>query len=534
MKNFLYSQQLTNHLVVCVLIVAVTSFGICQDAMAQAAQQEEYQVIELPEQYDIPNRLDYDPASVSREFKNEVERKRDALKVIEKQMVSAFKGEASVTDQQLVEFFNAKYFANLTQTTPRKLSEYGKLRNDFFRFYMARSNGNMRTRMLTLTFNTMSQVASENFHPAARVNALLMIGQLDTARGQTTRGGSAPVPYANALPFLMDIVADDNSEEYLKIAALVGVERHCCIQPRNGERARISQTMQNLMAAPAEDQPTTDAGYWIRRRAVRTLGCLKDPVVASQLSDIIVDTNENIWLRVDALTAYSQLEFSDPSQSAGFEISQAINALVASVARKEAETVVEKISSIREVALFLDEEDPTTASSKKNDDAADSGVGMGEMFDGNDNSRSGRAAAQSVELLPVYQRKLIRQRVKTVVYSALQVLDKKEADAILEHVVEVYGQGSDEAKYVAAVTAELNRLMSATDIVDIRGRRRDVDPDDNRTRAQKLHDVLSESANNLDELLASIQPEEEPEKDGAEEDATGEASSETADNSSDQ
>lgn len=74
--------------------------------------------------------------------------------------------------------------------------------------------------MLVLNFMKNVVRMDLNFSPAARSNAILMIGDLNQEEAGT--GAQAPLPLAEAMPFLVSVFQDPAQTDEVKI----GAERH--------------------------------------------------------------------------------------------------------------------------------------------------------------------------------------------------------------------------------------------------------------------------------------------------------------------
>ena len=69
----------------------------------------------------------------------------------------------------------------------------------------------------------MKQLAAGPYHPAVQVNAMLMIGELNSVE-------QPPTPLPEALDAMIAAVQDTKLSDAVRVAALVGIERH--VAPR--------------------------------------------------------------------------------------------------------------------------------------------------------------------------------------------------------------------------------------------------------------------------------------------------------------
>lgn len=216
--------------------------------------------------------------------------------------------------------------AEMTTLNPDAQAKLGDLRQDFFRKIVRATSDNNRAFLLNNVIMPKAvDVANKNYHPAARVNAVITIGLLDSQEGIS--GQRPPKPHLSALRELLKIVDDPQSPEYLVAAALSGLQRHAEIDGQLPDRERLRPDVRTLVvdsmlrviakydAKQAEDQP----GYVLSRRAVQTLDGLSLPAadpktseVNAALTKVATKLEAGKWLRLDALVALSRLPIDNP------------------------------------------------------------------------------------------------------------------------------------------------------------------------------------------------------------------------------
>ena len=185
---------------------------------------------------------------------------------------------------------------------------------------------------------------------AARINALLILGELNDVEAQL-RGAEAtpPVPAAAARKELMNVVST-NPSIALKVAALVGLRRHATLEMlAGGQRlgadaaAMVSLMVQLLQASPPP--PGQLAGHhWMQRLAAEIVGIFGTPgrngEVVIALDKLVRDEQLPDWLRcatLDALgriTMPAQLQL-DPAQTVAAAGKLALQSCTAATAQLE-------------------------------------------------------------------------------------------------------------------------------------------------------------------------------------------------------
>ncbi|MCI0491981.1 MAG: hypothetical protein L0Z07_03480 [Planctomycetes bacterium] len=185
------------------------------------------------------------------------------------------------------EFFTKYYFPAMTRTEPQALEELGKLRYELFARYLWATNSEPLQRDLTgMAFQAMVPIVGSKgqppYHPAARYNAILVIGQLDdqyAIEAGANRRPPKPLPQANE--FLAKVLeaanADKSVPPALMVGALVGLERHAQYRESLPAEAITKMTQEGLKIANRE---TPIAGVnrevfrWIQLQAARMLARL--------------------------------------------------------------------------------------------------------------------------------------------------------------------------------------------------------------------------------------------------------------------
>jgi len=222
----------------------------------------------------------------------------------------------------LMTSLDPKTGAPITSAPELKIGEisYGKLRKDLFQRYFWRFRKNeTHEHLLKLTLETMKVVATENYHPAARMNAMLIIGELNT-REYNASAKQPPEPDLRALGFLFGQLKPSNPE-YIRVAALIGIRRHAMIDGQRPEASRRIKTegkiaiLKEIQAILESDPPAnrSDEGHrYMQRLAMEIVGGFRDPgvanAIAKKLEAFIKDSELPHQFRCEALVAYSQLE----------------------------------------------------------------------------------------------------------------------------------------------------------------------------------------------------------------------------------
>ena len=160
-------------------------------------------------------------------------------------------------------------------------------------------------RITLLLLESMKGVAEGNYHPAARINAILLLSRLDRQPANPATK-TPPLPLEQTLPILLSLYQDANNVDGVRAAALHGIHRHV----RFGfpgidaeSRGTITQEMTSLLNAPAPAGRNAKAHAYLQRFAVDILDLVRpaeDNSLGTQLVSISADSS-----RPDLIALYS-------------------------------------------------------------------------------------------------------------------------------------------------------------------------------------------------------------------------------------
>jgi len=191
-------------------------------------------------------------------------------------------------------------------------------------------SGSARNFVNGLILEEIPKYANGNYHPAVRINAVLLLGDLD-AQPPSVSGidRQPPVPLPQALPLLLDFARDKKMPDSVKVAALVGVKRHAEYNLPDASRAQVTGDMLQLIAAREPPAGRSNDGHaWLRRQAAEVLGVLgdvgNDRRVYLALESVLNEQTSPLWLRCAAAQALGQLRYGD---SSSIDTSAAVAAL---------------------------------------------------------------------------------------------------------------------------------------------------------------------------------------------------------------
>jgi hypothetical protein len=182
---------------------------------------------------------------------------------------------------------------------------------------------------------------SEDYHPAVRANAVLLIGALDQ-KEETSPGGVGVIPLAEALPVLVSMSKDPKLPDCVRIPALIGVARHAEFEVPAA--ARKDAVVPLFVEIVGSKQPIGNGDLgghgWLRRRGAESIGVValkwpesNTPAVAAALLSLIGDDNASLVSRSEAAKSVGAIERSVLNGNAGV-IAQAIGSTAVAVAKR--------------------------------------------------------------------------------------------------------------------------------------------------------------------------------------------------------
>ena len=136
-----------------------------------------------------------------------------------------------------------------------------------------RSNPFLGKAVADLLLPPMKALATDNYHPTARINAVLLLGRMDSAPADAA-GRIPPRPYLAALPTLLDVYKDENNVDGLRVAALLGLQRQVGLgfnQIPAAQKDQLRSMMTELLDSKTPVNRTDQVHAYLQRYAVDIL-----------------------------------------------------------------------------------------------------------------------------------------------------------------------------------------------------------------------------------------------------------------------
>ena len=469
------------------------------------------------------------------------------------------------------EYLTDYLFPSMTQLDVQSLSSLGQQRADFLKSYLDDDyTGPVRQQLIQLTLDRMTQfMVNPELHPAVRLNAAYLIGQLDST--PAVRGSQAPQPAAAAVQALVTAFTTDDPQRYptfIKIAALAGIQRNAKIvkeagnQLDQGVRDQVTAELNRLLGQPTSDDPTT---YWLKRRAFQVGGLIGDSQTVQHMLDTLKSKDEPFWLQIDALNAINELSLLSVQPAENDAAANTITEFVVEALRKESKRVESKLDQlVFDNILFSDKDLVQTGSNFDGDAATGSpagrgggglgrgGVGGGAPDGGGSIGGGGlgagglgtggagagglgaggiggglgggatsiSASADNKLELPNYELDSVRSRLKSVAIFSIEALGKDTQSGLRRYL------SPNAETMVKKVVADLETLHRKANlgIIDLDDRNREEPNPEDPSFTEQLSELCKKLAGDIAEHLPNQGGDDDPDglRSGTSGDATGE------------
>jgi hypothetical protein len=195
-----------------------------------------------------------------------------------------------------------------------------------------------------LVLESMKKLATGDFHPAVRINAMLMIGELNRVEA-TTSEKAEPLP--EALKFLIAAAENAKFPDWLRVEAIVGILRHASLGIQEDEsRVAVSAAMLRLAVADLPTGPTAAGCAWIRAQAIEILGVLgslgQNDAVFNAMLKSVADDKLPSFVRCEAADSLGKLNYSSAAAIKPVETAIVLGDYASDVCKEELQFVKTK------------------------------------------------------------------------------------------------------------------------------------------------------------------------------------------------
>jgi hypothetical protein len=230
------------------------------------------------------------------------------------------------TKASLDRFFQQYFFP--VMTTEEGLKTIADDRKYFLTQYaQAAKDSAAHSYLINVAFTCASKIVQDNYHPASRYNAMLLISSLNDQESNTQGVQTVAEPMQAALPFILQQFQKADNPDLVKLAALLGLSRHleldnyrppASAMPGARKTVIVKELTALVDAKEAPEGRTPEAHTWMRRRAIEALGmaCITkpDPGIATTLDTLLKDETEPLSVRFTVASLLGKIALQAPAK----------------------------------------------------------------------------------------------------------------------------------------------------------------------------------------------------------------------------
>lgn len=349
------------------LVLSSCLFASAQQAPDPSEAKRPIDSLPIAKEYDYKT---VDPNLAKREKRAAQRVIRDKIRSDAKAIKTALQGGNVSSVSSFSNYLSGYVLAKMTQTDKETLSKLGKLRDDFVDDFLGeRVTSASRRAVIEQSFPILRQIVenagNKNYHAAVRLNAIYAIGSLHRSPGERS-SGRLPSLSPNSMNYLTSVFIDENRPEFLRIGALACLEEQARLdrfrpQAELANRGQISQAASKIAQAPA----SSSGAYWMKRRAVRTIGWLGQGGSVDLLKSIAADKTEKRMLRYDAMEALGNLNYAAVAGAKAKEVPQVVAGFVADALEEESKGLLDKWNDLIEKNILYGDVDLVAVGTKK-------------------------------------------------------------------------------------------------------------------------------------------------------------------------
>jgi hypothetical protein len=253
-----------------------------------------------------------------------------------------------ITDEKTFNDFFEKYLFKQFEapTRPYSLDSLSTLRMHLKAQYcnVAKAESEARVRLNKMAFTKMSDMVRNGkygqYDAAIKYNALLVIGDLNEKEGDAKNSAK---PYAESLPELIRYLSP-NSKDYMKEAALIGLERFAAAGaiPRAKAIELITPLLEIVNQQTPPPNRSAEANDWIRRSAAQVLVGIGSPgpgnSVAKAFEAVVVDSDAGTMIRCEFAQDLGQLKYPATAKVDFSALANSLGHMAVDVCKQELES----------------------------------------------------------------------------------------------------------------------------------------------------------------------------------------------------
>ena len=509
-KSNLNSRQLVYSCIVWVLTVCMMAL-FCQSALGQS-NTKAFDVVDEKWRV-VPLHLGA-TAREQAEHRKEYKQAANEIRAAKKRVRETLVGGGNVSE--LTPFFLGHVYPMMTVQDDSIASTLGQRRAEYIKDYLGpKVTGKSRSDMIKLTLNNMQKIYSNKSNGAAhRLSAVYLMGILDEVPAVRLEG-QPPVPSKAALVGLAKVLFSKDQPEFLKVAAIAGIQRHLEVdnlvgggQIPNDQKRALNQKALALLNA----KETTPVAYWLKRRSMQIIGLIGLPA-STDAAIAILESDASMWLKLDAVEALGRIQTrslgAKPSLAAALAISDFVTQAIGDESKAIQSTVDEIVFNgiLQQNIDLLAKPVDYQAQAGNQGSTQRNGGGFGGI--------GGGAEPEEPQFeLPGYHLNLTRRRIKSLAYICSQTLGGDTGELGLRQ-----NTAGPEKALIGNIIDELERLLveSNVGIIDLEEEpSREFDQGEKSgTATHQLTELCKDSARQMAQHLRKHRGQPDPNAPGS-------------------
>ena len=284
------------------------------------------------------------------------------------------------------------------KVTKYPLRDLEKQRELLLRDLRNSKQGAHREYLKNLLLDLMPKIASGNYHPAVRFNAMLIVGELNEREAILVGAERSPAePLATALPHLYGELNKKDQIDVVRVACLAGLRRHSELARVPGrdmkpeETRKIAESVFPFVSAETSEERSKEVYHWMQRRAIEILVFLEhaelESKLAAALGVILNNPDAPRSLRLTAATAIGQTHLPPDSISNPSSVALAMCRLARDACQEEINWVD---------GLYKEQRQLNPRSGGRGPENSFPGIGLAD-FDRNTNGRGRNRRPEETE-----------------------------------------------------------------------------------------------------------------------------------------
>ena len=284
-------------------------------------------------------------------------------RTLEQQKNAIIRGALALEGNQALfdSWYRDYFFRSFTQ--PSELGKLAEKRRALLDDLRLARTKQVHDRLLhDLVFYYMKgfvQTQKYKFHPAVRVNAMLIIGELNRTEASLQQRYADPLP--EALDFMLAEFQNPAQSDAVRVAAQIGILRHATYDRARPPAQRISTATRSaivremLAVVKAKDPPagrSREGHHWIQQRGIEILAALGavGPVeeVNRAIEEMVTDQKAPMSLRCTAASALIHVETQQKTSIDPADLALKLGALAVQICHKELDRIAEQEKRERE------------------------------------------------------------------------------------------------------------------------------------------------------------------------------------------